>query len=139
MPQGFTALHVASTHGSEQCVAFLLETYPDLKYHDDAILKENPAHQAAKHLHSSVYKQLVAHGTRDDLENLQVRLWGFWLGAKSSRCASVLANRVVILLFCCVGRHSKRFRDVQLAVLLLNLPKKRAQLPRCCKFTSLIL
>uniref|UniRef100_K3WNH5 Uncharacterized protein n=1 Tax=Globisporangium ultimum (strain ATCC 200006 / CBS 805.95 / DAOM BR144) TaxID=431595 RepID=K3WNH5_GLOUD len=68
---GFTALHVASVHGSEQCVAFLLSTYPELKCQYDAVLHENPAHKAAKHLHPSVYTQLVAHGTQDDVENLQ--------------------------------------------------------------------
>lgn len=65
-------LHVAATHGSERCVEFLLRTFPDLKYQHDAILHENPAHKAAKHLHPRMYKQLVASGARDDLENVQV-------------------------------------------------------------------
>ncbi|TYZ67991.1 hypothetical protein PybrP1_012502 [[Pythium] brassicae (nom. inval.)] len=68
---GFTVLHVAAAHGSERCVAFLLRTFPDLKYRIDTILYENPAHKAAKHMHPRVYKQLVASGTRDDLENAQ--------------------------------------------------------------------
>ncbi|KAF1319089.1 Ankyrin repeat, ph and sec7 domain containing protein secg-like, partial [Globisporangium splendens] len=68
---GFAVLHVASVHGSEQCVTFLLTKYSESKYLYDAVLHENPAHKAAKHLHPSVYTQLVAHGTQDNVEHLQ--------------------------------------------------------------------
>lgn len=76
---GFTILHVASSHGSERCVKFLIDTFPDLKYQNDATLNESPAHKAAKHSHQLVYKQLVESGARDDLENVQVRLSGMAL------------------------------------------------------------
>lgn len=71
---GFTILHVASAHGSERCVKFLIDSFPNLKYQNDTILSESPVHKAAKHSHQHVYKQLVESGARDDLENVQVRL-----------------------------------------------------------------
>ncbi|POM70791.1 Ankyrin repeat, PH and SEC7 domain containing protein secG-like, partial [Phytophthora palmivora] len=69
---GFSVLHVASTHGSDKCVKFLSEKFPDMKFHDDSILKESPAHKAAKHLHPHVYSHLTSLGARDDLENTEV-------------------------------------------------------------------
>lgn len=66
-------LHVAAAHGSEACVAFLIRSFPDLTHETDAILRESPAHKAAKHLQPHVYRHLMLHGARDDLENVQVR------------------------------------------------------------------
>lgn len=68
---GFSILHVAATHGSEKCVNFLLDTFPDMKFHDDTVLNESPAHKAAKNLHPSVYRHLVSLGARDNLENIE--------------------------------------------------------------------
>jgi hypothetical protein len=70
--QGFSVLHVASAHGSEKCVKFLIQTFPDMKFHNDSVLKESPAHKAAKHLHPRVHRQLTSLGARDDLENVEV-------------------------------------------------------------------
>ncbi|EEY65361.1 uncharacterized protein PITG_17017 [Phytophthora infestans T30-4] len=69
---GYTMLHVASTHGSEKCVKLLTKTFPDMKFHDDSVLKESAAHKAAKHLHPHVYSHLTSLGARDDLENIEV-------------------------------------------------------------------
>ncbi|KAE9023934.1 hypothetical protein PR001_g12798 [Phytophthora rubi] len=42
-----------------------------MKFHADGVLKENPTHKAAKHLHPHVYRHLTSLGARDDLENLE--------------------------------------------------------------------
>ncbi|KAG6583214.1 Ankyrin repeat, PH and SEC7 domain containing protein secG-like [Phytophthora cinnamomi] len=68
---GFSVLHVASAHGSYKCVEFLSETFPDMKFHEESVLKESPAHKAAKHLHPHVYQHLASLGARDDLENVE--------------------------------------------------------------------
>ncbi|KAF1790038.1 Ankyrin repeat-containing domain [Phytophthora cactorum] len=68
---GYSILHVASAHGSGKCVKFLSETFPDMKFHDDSVLKESPAHKAAKHLHPHVYSHLTSLGARDNLETLR--------------------------------------------------------------------
>ncbi|KAF1784472.1 hypothetical protein PC129_g3755 [Phytophthora cactorum] len=68
---GYSILHVASAHGSGKCVKFLSETFPDMKFHDDSVLKESPAHKAAKHLHPHVYSHLTSLGARDNLENIE--------------------------------------------------------------------
>ncbi|KAL4124297.1 hypothetical protein PRIC2_010134 [Phytophthora ramorum] len=68
---GFSILHVASAHGSEKCVEFLSETFPDMTFHDDSVSKESPAHKAAKHLHPHVYRHLTSLGARDDMENIE--------------------------------------------------------------------
>ncbi|KAG7379854.1 hypothetical protein PHYPSEUDO_008072 [Phytophthora pseudosyringae] len=68
---GYSILHVASAHGSDKCVKFLSEAFPDMKFHADSILRETPAHKAAKHLHPHVYSHLTSLGARDDIENIE--------------------------------------------------------------------
>ncbi|KAG1695140.1 hypothetical protein DVH05_020781 [Phytophthora capsici] len=68
---GFSVLHVAATQGSENCVKFLTETFPDMKFHSENVLTESPAHKAAKHLHPHIYSHLTSLGARDDLENIE--------------------------------------------------------------------
>ncbi|KUF83461.1 Ankyrin-1 [Phytophthora nicotianae] len=107
---GYSILHVASTHGSEKCVKFLSMKFPDMKFHVDDILKESPAHKAAKHLHPHVYSHLTTLGARDDLENIEVCL-------NHTREYHLAAHRC----FCkCLGRHRTQHVNTKHSVQLLT-------------------